>query len=123
MRNITILDKEYPIEYTVEAQAKVAEKAGDLKKVSEVIDRYPCFIISVMMSAAYHRNQVFARLDGKEYEGAQPLGEDELNAILMPHELKPIMLTVVEVMNEAFKTDVETAPDKSVKQKKSTPLK
>ena len=31
MKNITIAGKEYPIVYTVEAQSKVEEKAGDIK--------------------------------------------------------------------------------------------
>lgn len=124
MKEVTILGKNYPIEYTVEAQSKFAEKGGGLKRVSTVITNYPSFALSTMMVAAANRKKVFAKMEGTEYDGPEPMSEDELNAILMPADLPEILKTMTGVMSEAFKTDVETAPEKKTgKKTKATPSK
>lgn len=120
MKEILIAGKRYPIEYTVEAQSKIAEKAGGLKKVGDVITNNPCFLIATMMTAAYHRNKIFADIDGREFDSVEPLTEDALSAVLLPPELNKLMPTVMEVMSEACKADVETVPDKVKKTKNST---
>lgn len=121
MKEVTILGKNYPIEYTVEAQSKFAEKGGGLKRVSTVITNYPSFALSTMMVAAAHRKKVFAKMEGTEYDGPEPMSEDELNAILMPTDLLEILRDMTGVMSEAFKTDVETAPEKNTGKKKQKP--
>lgn len=119
MENILILGKEYPIEYTVEAQAKVIEKAGDIQKISEVIQNNPCFLISVMMEAAQHRNAVFAMINGKESEAGKLLTEEELKTVLTPVEQRAAMTIAMEVVTKALKSDVETAHETGKKTKKS----
>ena len=122
MKEVTILGKNYPIEYTVEAQSKFAEKGRGLKRVSTVITNYPSFALSTMMVAAANRKKVFAKMEGTEYDGPEPMSEDELNAVLMPPDLPEILRTMTGVMSEAFKTDVETAPEKKTgKKTKATP--
>lgn len=120
MKSIKIAGKEYPIEYTVEAQAKVAEKAGDINKIADVIKDNPCFLLAVMMEAAQHRNEVFARISGKEAESVTLFTEDELKVILTPAEQSAAMKAVMEVMTAALKADVETVPEKGKKTKSAT---
>lgn len=120
MENILILGKEYPIEYTVEAQAKVIEKAGDIQKIAEVFQNSPCFLLSVMMEAAQHRNEVFAMINGKDSEPVKLLTEEELKTVLTPVEQRKAMTIAMEVVAKALKADVETAPETGKKTKKST---
>ena len=122
MKEVTILGKNYPIEYTVEAESKFAEKGGGLKQVLTVISNYPSFALSTMMLAAAHRKKVFAKIESTEYDGPEPMSEEELNAILMPADLSNILKIMTDVMGEAFKADVETAPEKKTgKKTKVTP--
>ena len=122
MKEVTILGKNYPIEYTVEAQSKFAEKCGGLKRVLTVVSNYPSFALSTMMLAAAHRKKVFAKIEGTEYNGPDPISEEELDAILMPADLLNILKTMTDVMGEAFEADVETAPEKKTgKKTKVTP--
>ena len=122
MKTVTILGKEYPIEYTVEAQSKFAEKGGGLKKIAETLSMYPSFALSVMMEAAYHRKKVLAKMDGVECDIAEPLSESDIDAVLMPHEMVGITKTMMDVMSEAYKADVETAPEKKTGKKTKATL-
>lgn len=117
MKTVTIYEKEYPIEYTVEAQNKVAEKGGGLKKVRDVLTNSMPFVLAVMMQAAFHRGQVFGKMSGVEYDGPEPLTEDEISAILMPRDMQDVVEIMVDVINEANKSDVEVTPDKKTGKK------
>ena len=87
-----------------------------------VISNYPSFALSTMMLAAAHRKKVFAKIEGTEYDGPEPMSEEELNAVLMPADLSNILKIMTDVMGEAFKVDVETAPEKKTgKKTKVTP--
>lgn len=123
MKTITIMGVDYPIEYTVEAQGKFAEKGGGLKQVSNILQNNPSFALSAMMQAACNRGKVYARMSGVEYDGPEPLSESDLSAILMPRDMVNVIKTMSEVMADAFKADVETAPEKKTGKKKesSTP--
>lgn len=123
MKNITILGKEYPIEYTVEAQGMIVERAGGMDKLGVVFEEHFAFMLSTMLIAAKHKNEFFSKMNNEKYEGNEPLTEEELSdiiAILLPSEKNRIAKEVMTVVNEACKADVETVEEKGRKGKKPT---
>lgn len=120
MITVKILDKEYPIAYTIEAQTKFTEKAGSLKKAPTVLSNDPAFALAVMIQAAVHREAVMAKVESRKPAVYPVISEGDLNAILLPADMKDITKSMVEAMNEGFQTDVETAPEKGAKKKQET---
>ena len=121
MITVKILDKEYPIAYTIEAQTKFTEKAGSLKKAPTVLSNDPAFALAVMIQAAIHREAVMAKVENRNAEAYPAISENDLNAILLPGDMPEITKMMVRAMNEGYKTDVEVSPEKTGKKKAATP--
>ena len=80
----------------------------------------PYFFLAVMMEAAQHRNEVFARISGKKAESVTLFTEDDLKIVLTPFEQGAAMKAAMEVITTALKADVETVPEKGKKTKSAT---
>ena len=121
MKTVSILGKEYPIEYTVEAQSMIAERSGGLENVAKTLTNHAAFFLYAMMVGAYNRQRVLAKYSGDEYEGPEPLQEGDISAILFPKDMRTIIQTMTEVIKEASITDVEVAEEKNPKKKEAKP--
>ncbi len=118
---IEALGKDFPLCYTVEAQSKLAEKAGKLEDIQGLFERDDAaevventvWMLSVMMEAAVNREKVKCRMLGEEYKGGEAPTYDDLRAILNPGEIgEKIMQEITKAMKSGNETTVEVKEEK-----------
>lgn len=117
--NVTILGNEYPLEYTVEAQSKIAERFGALENIETVFDTGVAkaaenivFMLATMMEAAEKRERVACAVMCKEYTGKTALTEGDLKAVIRMQDFKEMQMAVMATMTEGNKVSVETEEEK-----------
>lgn len=123
--NITILGKEFPIEYTIQAQQEMAEKFGDsffefseensgsfVSAAKSMMD-VSC-IISILMSGAEKRERVRCMMYGEEFTGPKALTAEEVAAAVHPGNFLEYRVAIVECIKSAQKTTVEIQKEKNV---------
>ena len=117
--NVTILGNEYPLEYTVEAQSKIAERFGALENIETVFDTGVAkaaenivFMLATMMEAAEKRERVACAVMCKEYTGKTALTEGDLKAVIRMQDFKEMQMAVMATMTEGSKVSVETEEEK-----------
>lgn len=117
---IEALGKDFPLCYTVEAQSKLAEKAGRLEDIQTLFDQEDAagstentvWILAVMMEAAVNREKVKCRMLGEEYKGGEAPTYEELRALISPTELKDVAAIISAAMKLGQKTTVEVKEEK-----------
>lgn len=120
MASITIFGREYPMAYTVEAQAKIAKRFGGIEKIELAFSTEDvasmmvnmAFCAAVMCKAYEDRERVRCRFMGAEYTPNEVMSEAELICAIDPREVLEISSAVMETMKEGNKTTVEVAPAK-----------
>lgn len=126
--NIVILGKEFPIEYTIQAQQELAEKFGDSFFSSEGPEvsaesfesaaKSMCDIacmISILMKAGESRERVRCLMYGEDFEGPKALTPEQVSAAMHPKDFVDYQSTILECMKSAQKTTVEIKEEKNVK--------
>lgn len=117
---IEALNKDFPLAYTVEAQSKMAEKAGRLEDLQTLFDgeaadvtENTLWVLSVMMEAAVHREKVRCRIFGDEYTGGEAPSYEDLRTLLTPIEMaQNAMEEITSAMSVGQKTTVEVKEEK-----------
>lgn len=118
---IKALDKDFPLSYTVEAQSKLAEKAGRLENIQSLFDTSDAagatettvWMLSVMMEAAVNREKIKCRMLGDEYKGGEAPTYEELRLLLNPTELgESVMTEITAAMNAGQAVTVEVKEEK-----------
>ena len=122
--NVTVAGKEYPIAYTVEAQNKVAEKAGGLDRIKDLLGSEQLSNITmlhIMLEAADRRNRALAKMAGEEYSGQEIPTEEDLQDLILMGEMRGIVKAIGDAMREGGKSEVEILPEKGKKTKATPP--
>lgn len=118
---IEALGKDFPLCYTVEAQSKLAERAGRLENIQSLFEREnsaetvenTTWMLAVMMEAHVNREKVKCRMLGTEYKGGEAPTYEELRLILNPTEIgEKAMLELSAAMKAGGKTTVEVKEEK-----------
>lgn len=127
--HIEALGRDYPLAYTVEAQSKLAQKAGGrLEDIDRLFDKddsakifeNTVFILSALMEGYANRERVKCKALGKEYTGAYPPSYKDLCALLSPLEVgADAMAEISAAMKAGNKTTTETKPEKNVETTRS----
>lgn len=122
--NITILGKEFPIEYTIQAQQKMAEKFGDsffneintdsFVSAAKSMTDISC-MISILMDGAEKRERVRCMMYGEEFQGPKALTAEQIAAAVHPGDFMEYQDAILECMKSAQKTTVEIQKEKNVK--------
>ena len=115
MASITIFGHEYPMAYTVAAQAEIAKRFGGIEKIEIAFNREDvsgtmlnmAFCAAVMCKAHEDRERVRSKSMGNEYAGSETLSEEEIAAAIDPKEVPEIMKAVMAAMKEGNATTVE----------------
>lgn len=118
---IEALGKDFPLCYTVEAQSRLAEKAGGLENIREIFKEKDTvkttentiWMLAVMMQAAVNREKVKCRMLGDEYRGGEAPTYEELRMLINPVELgSGVAKEINEAMQAGQKTTVEVKEEK-----------
>lgn len=108
--NVIINGTEYPIAYTVEAQNKLAERAGGLEKIKDMIGSQELShmaVLHIMMEAAERREKVMAKMAGEEYSGPVIPDEEDLKNLVLIGEMTEVIHRITMAMREGNKSEVE----------------
>lgn len=117
---IEALGKDFPLCYTVEAQSKLAEKAGRLEDIQTLFDQEDAaestentvWILAVMMEAAVNKEKVKCRMLGEEYKGGEAPTYEDLRVLISPTEMKDVAAMISAAMKLGHKTTVEVEKEK-----------
>lgn len=118
---IKAIEKDFPLCYTVEAQTKIAAKAGrleDLKVLFEKDDSAETvenivWVLAILMEAAANREKVKCKMLGEDYKGGEPPSYDELRMLLGVTELeKETIEEIFSAMRKGSQTTVEVKEEK-----------
>ena len=117
---IEALGKDFPLCYTVEAQSKLAEKAGRLEDIHTLFDQddpaesmeNTVWILAVMMEAAVNKEKVKCRMLGEEYKGGEAPTYEDLRVLISPTEMKDVAAMISATMKLGHKTTVEVEKEK-----------
>lgn len=123
MITVKIAGTEYPIAYTVEAQSEMAEKAGGLDHIKDMIGSNQLSnmtVLLIMMRAGQHRERVLAKMAGTEEAPKEIPTEEELRAIMLMGEWRDAMNAMSEAMTEGNKSEVEIEGEKTGKKRRAT---
>lgn len=123
MITVKIAGIEYPIAYTVEAQSEMAEKAGGLDHIKDMIGSNQLSnmtVLLIMMRAGQHRKRVLAKMAGTEEESKEIPTDEELRAIMLMSEWRDAMKAMSEAMTEGNKSEVEIEGEKTGKKRRAT---
>lgn len=123
MITVKIAGIEYPIAYTVEAQSEMAEKAGGLDHIKDMIGSNQLSnmtVLLIMMRAGQHRERVLAKMAGTEEESKEIPTDEELRAIMLMSEWRDAMKAMSEAMTEGNKSEVEIEGEKTEKKRRAT---
>lgn len=120
MASITVFGREYPMAYTVEAQAEIAKRFGGIEKIELAFNTEDvasmmvnmAFCAAVMCKAYEDRERVRCKFMGTEYTPNEVMSEAELICVIEPKEVPNISNSVMEAMKEGNKTTVEVEPAK-----------
>lgn len=117
---IEALGKDFPLAYTVEAQSKIAARAGRLEDLEKMLDidaatstENIVYMVSAMMEAAVNREKVRCQALGETYTGSDAPTYEQLRALTSPRELgKTVMEEMKAAMSGGQKTTVEVKEEK-----------
>ena len=118
MASITLLGKEFPLEYTVQVMDAVTKKfGGTVEAVEGMSDgehqlENTIFLLAAMMKGAERREKVRCALWHEEYKGPEAPDYDTLMQIMNPEDLRNMAAALVEAINESNRVTTEAIPDK-----------
>lgn len=118
MAHITLLGKDFPIEYTISVMEAVAQKFGGTAEASEAMNSMDptdqlhatVFMLAEMMKGAERRERVRCSLWGEEYQGTPSLDYETLISIMNPEDLRNMADVIFDTINGSTKQTMEVAP-------------
>lgn len=117
MASITLLGKDFPLEYTVQVMEAVSARFGG---TAEAVDQMTSgenqlqntvFMLAEMMKGAERRERVRCALWGEEFKGTPALDYDTLIGIMNPSDLQRMADALTEAINESQGVTTEVVPD------------
>lgn len=117
MASITLLGKEFPLEYTVQVMEAVSARFGG---TAEAVDQMTSgenqlqntvFMLAEMMKGAERRERVRCALWGEEYKGTPALDYDTLIGIMNPSDLQRMADALTAAIEESQGVTTEVVPD------------
>lgn len=112
--NVKIGGTEYPIAMTVEAQSRIAEKAGGLDKIKDVIGSEQLSnmaVLHILIEAGVRREKVLAKMAGEEYVPPVIPDEEDLPDLMYFSESADVMKAMNAAFREGNKSEVEIRPE------------
>lgn len=117
---ISALNRDMPLAYTVEAQTKIAEKAGRLDDIQNLFENEDSaktventvWMLAVMMEASVNREKVKAAMFGNSYDGPEAPTYEQLRMILTVPETYSAMAEIRGAMSIGEETTVEVKEEK-----------
>lgn len=115
-----ILDREYPLKYTIAAQSKIASKAGGLKNIESLFNcedeteifKNAAFMAAEMIEGYINSEKIKCRILGQEYTGPEPISAADLCGILDVADTENMVREITAAMRAGNKSNVEVKPDK-----------
>ena len=117
MASITLLGKEFPLEYTVQVMEEMTKRFGGTAEAVESMSsgdkqlENTIFLLSAMMKGAERRERVRCALWHEEFKGAEAPDYETLMQIMNPEDLRNMANCLIQAINEANMTTTELAPD------------
>lgn len=117
MASITLLGKDFPLEYTVQVMEAVSARFGG---TAEAVDQMTSgenqlqntvFMLAEMMKGAERRERVRCALWGEEFKGTPALDYDTLIGIMNPSDLQRMADALTEAIEESQAVTTEVVPD------------
>lgn len=120
MAHITLLGKDFPIEYTISVMEAVAKKFGGTAEASEALTSMDSedqlhatvFMLAEMMKGAEKRERVRCSLWGEEFKGVPALDYETLLSIMNPDDLRNMADAIFSTINASSEQTMEVAPSK-----------
>ena len=112
--NVKIGGTEYPIAMTVEAQRRIAEKAGGLDKIKDVIGSEQLSnmaVLHILIEAGVRRKKVLAKMAGEEYVPPVIPDEEDIPDLMYFSESADVMKAMNAAFREGNKSEVEIKPE------------
>lgn len=115
-----ILDREYPLKYTIAAQSKIASKAGGLKNIEALFNcedetkifENAAFMAAEMIEGYINSEKIKCRILGQEYTGPEPISAADLCGLLDVPDTEGMIREITAAMRAGNKSNVEVKPDK-----------
>ena len=117
---VTIGGVEYPIAMTVEAQSRIAEKAGGLNKIKDVMGSKKLSnmaVLHILIEAGVRREKVLAKMAGEEYIPPVIPDEEDIPDLMYYTESAEVMKAMNEAFREGNKSEVEIKPEPKKKER------
>lgn len=122
MASITILGKEFPIEYTVQVMEQITKRYGGTAEAVERMEsgedqlHDTIFMLAEMMKGAEKRERVRCALWGEEFKGTPALTYEQLLEVMNPEDLQNMADALVEAINASSKQTTQVYPDNKKKE-------
>ena len=117
---VTIGGVEYPIAMTVEAQSRIAEKAGGLDKIKDVMGSEKLSnmaVLHILIEAGVRRENVLAKMAGEEYIPPVIPDEEDIPDLMYYTESAEVMKAMNAAFREGNKSEVEIEPEPKKKER------
>lgn len=117
---VTIGGVEYPIAMTVEAQSRIAEKAGGLDKIKDVMGSEKLSnmaVLHILIEAGVRRENVLAKMAGEEYIPPVIPDEEDIPDLMYYTESAEVMKAMNAAFREGNKSEVEIKPEPKKKER------
>lgn len=117
---VTIGGVEYPIAMTVEAQSRIAEKAGGLDKIKDVMGSEKLSnmaVLHILIEAGVRREKVLAKMAGEEYIPPVIPDEEDIPDLMYYTESAEVMKAMNAAFREGNKSEVEIKPEPKKKER------
>ena len=117
MASITLLGKEFPLEYTVQVMEEVTKRFGGTVEAIEGMNdeehqlENTIFLLAAMMKGAERRERVRCALWHEEYTGPEAPDYDTLMQIMNPEDLRNMANSLIQAINDAGRITPEIVPD------------
>lgn len=117
MASITLLGKEFPLEYTVQVMEEVTKRFGGTIEAVEGMSsgenqlENTIFLLAAMMKGAERRERVRCALWHEEFKGSEAPDYETLMAVMNPEDLRNMASALVEAINESQKVTTEVVMD------------
>ena len=121
MASINTFGLEYPLAYTVAAQAEIAKKFGGIEKIELAFNPEDAaqmmsnmaFCAAVMAKAYEDRERVKSKMMGNEYAEKGTPTEEDICAAVSPKDVLEIAKKVMDAIKEGNGISVEVQPAKN----------
>lgn len=118
--NAVILEREYPMAYTVAAQSEIAARFGGIEHIQDAFDdtdsaktmENMAFCAACLMRGYAQRETVRRKTMGQEAPELPVLTQEEIAAAILVNEVKNLTQAIMQTIREGNAVTVEVEPKK-----------